>query len=198
MLASVLIWHMAYGNRKRRKQLEKSVLVFDIETTQVEDFAKLERVAPLCIAYEWQGVMKSFPATSVVGLLNFLFAVRDADVVVGHNILGFDLPIIERFAGDSLGGESSWEPGAEFWEDVRAKSFDTLAHLHEKHGKRYGLGKLAEWNDLGEKGIIGSDCGDLWQNGERIKVMEYCESDVALSKSLYELIKGDSSIILKY
>ncbi len=62
-----------------------------METTQVEDFTKLERVVPLCIAYEWQGFMKSFNATSIAGFLNFLFAVRDAEIVVGHNILSFDL-----------------------------------------------------------------------------------------------------------
>ena len=115
-----------------------------------------------------------------------------ADRIVGHNILGFDLPIIRQ---QLLGFYAAEEFDAKFL----PKAYDTCGLLYEKHGKRYSLANLAKWNGLGEKTLQDENrsMGELWDAGEYSKVLMHCAHDVKLVEGVYRLMQEDK-LILEY
>lgn len=106
------------------------------------------------------------------GYQQFKLDARDYTLVVGHNILGYDLPVLRRLVG--------YEP------DVSTTLVDTLilshllkydmegGHSLEAWGTRLAFLKL-EYNDF-------SSFSD--------KMLEYCINDTKLSAKLYKYLKG--------
>ena len=158
-------------------------LFFDIETTAIHDFRSLDGCDKiLCISIKGQDDQV---VTYHDDLSPALKALRNADVIVGHNIINFDIPAIQRLYPD-------WKPLGRVldtlvlsrlgWTDLRqqdAERTDFPSRLVGSHSlKAWGL-RLGE-----EKGEFGADPEDWSQYTNEMR--EYCEQDVRVTEALYK------------
>ncbi len=97
------------------------------------------------------------------------------DTIVGHNIMGYDIPVLKKLYG--------WTP--------KAKVFDTLLasrliYTDDKYSKKHSL---EAWGLR-----LGLPKGDSPEDFSTFtpKMMEYCARDVELNKLLYEKILGEN------
>lgn len=100
-------------------------------------------------------------------------ALKEADVIVGHNVLRFDYPVLDRYAPFHVHSE------------FKDKTFDTLHELYKVTGKHIGLADLGHLN-LG-RGKTGEAVmmPHLWRRGEHELVKQYCANDVELVRDIY-------------
>jgi len=162
---------------------------FDLETRNL-----FEDVEPMWKAWDWQsrdanqrqlcrklglavagvgvdGRIELFEEEEVELLVRTLAA---AEVVVGHNVLAFDYPVLEKYVAP------------ERLQRIAGKTVDTLALLHRATGVRIGLDDLAQLNLGKRKTDDPRMVPTLWRNGERDRVRNYLRSDVELTRAVYE------------
>ena len=81
-------------------------IVFDVETNGITDFRSLDSLSTIhCISLmdTRDGKVVSFNANTIGGIEAGLNLIAHADVIVGHNILTFDIPAIQKLYPD-------WKP----------------------------------------------------------------------------------------
>ncbi len=107
-------------------------------------------------------------------------------VIVGHNLLGFDLRFIWQRAfalGVSLPG---WVPrNPRPWDDT---AFDTMQAWS---GPRdyVSLDSLAKALGLPGKTANGSDVAGMWQRGEFEAIATYCKSDIEITRNVHRKMR---------
>lgn len=166
-------------------------IVFDVETNGITDFRSLDSLSTIhCISLmdTRDGKVVSFNANTIGGIEAGLNLIAHADAIVGHNILTFDIPAIQKLYPD-------WKPKGRVvdtlvlsrlgWTDLRRQDF-----IREDFDKNLvGSHSLRAWGErLGcLKGDYGGtpECWDYWS-----KEMEtYCEQDVRVTGSFLEHAK---------
>ncbi len=103
-------------------------------------------------------------------------------IIIGHNIFEFDYRVLGPLI--SLDG-------------IIEKTVDTLAFLYKKNGNEMGglsLDSLSRINFRKKKTIQGKSISELWNKGERKKVIDYNENDCMLSKGLWWNLVNKRSI----
>ncbi|MCA9388757.1 ribonuclease H-like domain-containing protein [Candidatus Berkelbacteria bacterium] len=115
-------------------------------------------------------------------LVNFWQLIKDSRLLVGHNIIGFDLPFIfKRSVVNNI------EPTLKI--DLKNKSsiFDTMREWDGWSNSYTGLDQLA--SILGFKssknGIDGSKVWQYHQAGRDEEIYNYCLADVELTRKIY-------------
>ena len=169
-------------------------LVFDIETDGfLEDCTKIHCI----VAYDLDTEeLHSFGPTKIDTGLHLLC---DADVLIGHNVMGFDLPALAK-----LDATESWLP---HWSDFKSapKVLDTMLLTRliwpeigkvdkqkrlklypDMPGKRVGSHSLDAWGyRLGVKKMVYDGDFQTWTP----HMQEYCEQDVMTNAALYRKIE---------
>lgn len=159
-----------------------TTLVFDIETNGLLD--ELDRLHCLCIkSLETGNVVSCEPHSIEIGLRLLM----DADTLIGHNILKFDIPAIQKVYP---------------WFKPKAKIMDTLIMARliypEIANMDYGLAQSGQLpkNLIGRYSLeafgyrIGEYKGDYkggWDNWSQ-EMQEYCEQDIEVTTKLYHKI----------
>lgn len=108
--------------------------------------------------------------------------VNYCDKIVTFNGDSFDLPLLEAFG--------LLVP--------RIKSYDILTRYKERAGKRVKLNDLARRNLNAAKSGDGALAPILYQQGQIIKVIDYCFNDVSLTYKLWKLIKTQGFLLDPY
>ncbi len=160
-------------------------LIFDIETNAIDNFVTLEGLKDIfCVSIfdPRAGRVDTFSKEDVPAGLKLL---SNADVIVGHNIVGFDIPAIQKLF-------PKWKPSGLVRDTlVIAKLFD--ANIRDVDilkkwvpPKLTGSHSLKSWGiRLGvEKGEFGSapEAFDCWSE----ELCRYCEQDVFVTSHLYD------------
>jgi DEAD/DEAH box helicase domain-containing protein len=165
-------------------------LIVDIETkTLVEavggwkNFKQLE-VSVACAYDSKTNIMHSFTEDKLGELVELC---KDR-VLIGYNLVGFDLPILEKYG---------LPPVQEL--DV----FDIMLDVHNVSGWRFvKLEKIAQATLGTGKSADGLMAVEWWKQGEVAKIIEYCIKDVevtrdvflhGLNKGFVEISKADGS-----
>lgn len=119
-------------------------------------------------------------------ILNYFFRDLKESTLVGHNIIGFDIPFLTKRAlvlGVKLPPEHIWPRSLKPWDN---KVFDTMTQLG--NGKEFiSLDNLAR--NLGIKGkgnTTGKQVHYMWQNGLHDEIAEYCADDVRIVREIHE------------
>tara|TARA_E500000081_G_scaffold51487_1_gene54576 strand:+ start:2762 stop:4531 length:1770 start_codon:yes stop_codon:yes gene_type:complete len=141
-------------------------LVFDIETDDVQA-TKIWCIC--CIDIETKQEYKFTP-----DMLNEGYKLlQSADKLIGHNIIGFDVPVIEQLTGVSL------------WDKILV---DTLVLSRLFNPVREGNHGLEKWGyDLGSPKIEFEDYGNYSED-----MLKYCMQDVRLNAKVFEALKHES------
>jgi DEAD/DEAH box helicase domain-containing protein len=106
---------------------------------------------------------------------------KSADLVVGYNSIGFDIPIIGNYLGRDIN-------------DI--PQLDLMVAVYKKLGFRPKLDSLVTATlGVGKIGS-GADAIRYFASGQLDKLKEYCMEDVRLTKRLYEF--GRDNGYIKY
>lgn len=118
--------------------------------------------------------------------ISSFFSSLTESTLVGHNIIGFDIPFLTKRAlvlGVKLPPEHIWPRNLKPWDN---RVFDTMLQLG--NGKEFiSLDNLAR--NLGIKGkgnTTGKQVHYMWQNGLHDEITEYCADDVRIVREIHE------------
>lgn len=151
------------------------MIFLDIETKSAvtdnspEAFRKMEISYCGCIDYDTKNVISIWDKKEDYEKLRKLLF--NADLVVGYNILSFDMPIIANHLGQDCNS---------------LPMLDLMVAFQKTEGFRIKLDILCKAT-LG-KGKIGSglDAVKYYEEGDLDKLKKYCDQDVLLTMELYE------------
>src|SRR5512146_1296732 len=123
-----------------------SGLIFDIETNGFLD--SLTKVH--CIAYrdEAGGEVRSVGGKTDEKIRNFLTHLEDAPVLIGHNIIEFDIPALKKVYPSFKPKGHLWDTLLDcqtIWTDLRDKDFAFQRKNPEFPTKHIGRHSLKAW-----------------------------------------------------
>lgn len=162
-------------------------IVFDIETTAIPDTGiKDIEAIHCCVARDIESDTE-WVADASTGYTEMLKILSDADVLIGHNIISFDIPILRQFFPKFNPKGKSFDTlvmARALWHDVIVKDFGRVkagrlpprlkgSHKLEAYG--YRLGELK-----GDYGMQ-SNAWDIYTQ----EMLTYCQQDVVVTKKLY-------------
>lgn len=111
---------------------------------------------------------ESYLENELVGLWKKM---ESASVIVGYNIIGFDLPVLNNYYPGDL---------------TKLPTIDLMYLLEAKIGFRVKLDDVAKATlGIGKSGT-GLLAVEYWKKGEIDKLREYCLQDVKVTKDLFE------------
>ncbi|MBI2609736.1 ribonuclease H-like domain-containing protein [Candidatus Giovannonibacteria bacterium] len=163
--------------------MKDDIIVFDIETKK--DFAEvggrenlaLLEVSVLC-AYSY--LKNKFYSFEEKDLKHFVTMLESAGKVVGFNIKGFDLPVLQPYCSLNL----SLLPVLDLMDDVIKGA-----------GFRISLDNLCSSTLGAKKSANGLDAVKWFREGKINEIKKYCTDDVKLTRDLYEYGKKNNYII---
>lgn len=115
-----------------------------------------------------EGVYRTYLERDAEGLIA---ALREAELVVGYNLLRFDYEVLRRYTDDPL---------------LDLPTVDMLDHIHRVLGWRLKLDDVAAAT-LGEgKSADGLQAVRWFRQGQLQKVIDYCRRDVEVTWQVYQ------------
>ena len=144
-------------------------LVFDIETDGLYEEAS---VIWCLVAIDENDKVYSFKPDEIDKGIEFL---KTADKIIGHNIIGFDIPVIKKLTGVDL--------------HKHTEVIDTLTLSRLLHPTRDGGHSLAKW---GYKLNCLKSTQPEWTSFTD-EMLSYCIQDVKVNKKVLEKLRLDSS-----
>lgn len=135
------------------------------------------------------------PYSGRTGIEEGIELLMDADLLVGHNILKFDLPAIEKVTGRRYTGErfDTLTVSRLIWTNLADQDFNLAKRKKLSHFPADMVGKhsLKAWGF--RLGILKGNFGELtdWKDWSP-EMQSYCEQDVRVSVALYERIQKEN------
>ena len=142
-------------------------LVFDIET----DDLKATKIWCI-VAIDEEDKVYSFAPHKIAEGIKFL---QSADVLIGHNIIGFDVPVIKKLTGIDL--------------SLNCKLIDTLTISRLIIPHREGGHSLKSYGHK-LKCLKGDSPEDFTEYNQ--EMLDYCIQDVRLNKKLYHHLRQEA------
>jgi DNA polymerase elongation subunit (family B) len=121
----------------------------------------------------------------MLGELDAIFAQYAPDTIVGHNVVGFDLPRLHIAAARTL---PSLARRLSEYRGHRHAVQDTMRLA--MGAERCRLGDLATALGLEGKSGDGSQVYELWVEGRQDAIAAYCLQDVEVTRAVYRALVG--------
>jgi len=158
----------------------KNIVVFDCETKtpimRGEGFKALE--VSVAVAYSYQ--TQEYTVFLEDQMLPLCKLVQDAELVVGFNHVGFDLPLLRNY-DPTLSVEM-------------ARNYDILKEFEKVQGHRIKLDHLLEHTLGTKKSAHGLQAVEWYKQGEIQKIVDYCKEDVRQTRMLFDYIIEHKSV----
>lgn len=160
-----------------------SEIVFDIETQNTfSDVGghnpSLLKVSVVGVYFYTTDEFKVYFENELKDLWPFF---ERADRVIGYNIKGFDLPVLNNYYPGDL---------------MKFPHLDLMDEIVKTTGFRIKLDNVASATLGGGKSGNGLAAVEYWRKGELEKLKSYCLDDVRITRDIYEF--GKKSGFLKY
>ena len=150
----------------------KSTAFFDIET----DGLNATKIHCICaMLNDGESTVYNFIGDNSDGLFRDWLASEDVDTLIGHNIIGFDVPVLRRLSS--------------FRWDFNLRDTLVLSRLHNP--SLDGGHSLRSWGE--RLGNYKDDYQGGWENYST-EMLEYCKQDVRVTKALYERLNDDTGV----
>lgn len=184
--------------KNKRREMSEEVIMEELagkEEAKFEDYIRgtsfdgaFGRV--LCIAYAINdGPLEVIcnPENEKATLENFWDLVKDVDLFVGHNILGFDLKFLYQ-RSVVLGVKPS--QNISFAKFRNFPVYDTMHEWSHWTDKSVGLEHIALALGIStpKEGIDGSQVYDFYKAGKVKEICDYCKRDVETTRAVYKRI----------
>jgi len=157
----------------------KTKLIFDIETDGlIPEVSKI-----WCLVYQNVDTKEIYSYSdyddALPSLEDGLQKLSEADVIAGHNVIGYDLPVLKRLLG--------WtpKPSQKIWDTLVMSQLCMFQRSH-KHGLagwgeyfKYPKGDYSDWTNYNQEMLI------------------YCKQDVTLNTQVYERLAKEASHQIK-
>jgi DEAD/DEAH box helicase domain-containing protein len=163
---------------------DKNTIVFDIETRNTfrdvggRSFEGLR--LSIMVAYLYRD--DSYRVYDEKNIGEFLKLLETADLIVGFNIIGFDLPVLKKYFDHDLQG---------------LPLLDIMYEVMYSCGKRFKLDYLAEGSLGLNKTADGLMAVEFYRQGRIDELIDYCRQDVKITKDLYEYGSKHNYLICK-
>ncbi len=151
-------------------------LVFDIETQNTfQEVGKYDhRLLKVSLVGAFDYATGEYSSYLESELPSLWAKMEQASVVVGYNIIGFDLPVLNNYYPGDL---------------QKLPTFDLMYLLEAQIGFRLKLDDVAKAT-LGEgKSGSGLMAVEYWKKGEIEKLRDYCLQDVKVTKDLFDYVR---------
>lgn len=174
-----------------------SGLIFDIETNGL--LPDLTKVHCIGVRDEAGGEVRSFGGKTDEKIRNFLTHLEEAPVLIGHNIIEFDVPALQKIYPAFKPKGLLWDTMLDcqtIWTDLRDRDFKFQKKHPDFPTKHIGKQSLQAWGvRIGEYKM--EILKDMTTEEKAAKFAEwteeleaYCRQDVVVTAKLYEMIKG--------
>ncbi|WP_246052221.1 DEAD/DEAH box helicase [Desulfobotulus mexicanus] len=148
-------------------------LVLDLETrrsaAEVGGWHRADRMEVSCVV-----VYDSFVDDCITFLAEdvdeLIFLLKEADLVVGFNILRFDYRVLSGYTDFDFSS---------------LPTMDLLVKVHERLGYRLSLDHLGRETLGAQKSADGLLALQWWKEGRLKEIIDYCRQDVLLTRDLY-------------
>jgi len=152
------------------------------EQTEIHD--TLSKKLRLAVAglMDHEGDVKFFTEENTGELFN---ALESVDLIVGHNLFGFDYIVL-----------SSYHSSVDVVEKFQEKTFDTMKELKKVTGIWTGLNDLGHLNLGIHKSEDTLKIPKMWRDGQHDEVKAYLRTDLEITKGIYDY--GKTRGELKY
>lgn len=160
--------------------------IFDIETNGLLD--QLDRVHSLVLLEVDSGEVHSFTPENIREGVDLLM---QADMIIGHNVIGFDIPALQIVYPDFVVDEArvfdTLTISRLIWTDLSDLDSKRMARGHEHPSKLVGSHSLAAWGY--RVGVGKLDYQGGWEQWSA-EMQYYCERDVEVTERLWKLIES--------
>jgi DNA polymerase I-like protein with 3'-5' exonuclease and polymerase domains len=161
------------------------VAYFDIETNMGTDWLFLNDFNKIhCVAVSLNGdVPVGYGERELDKALEVL---SEADIVIGHNVMRFDIPVLSRFGFKPKAVLDTLICSRLIWPEIRNE--DLLRHNFPK--EMFGSHSLKAWGHR-----LGVMKGDFSEKNDFSKftpeMLEYCRNDVTVTRHLHDAIVAE-------
>jgi DEAD/DEAH box helicase domain-containing protein len=167
-------------------------LILDVETQKIFDQVGGYFPEKLGISFVGAIVREGFPETGGGKETRYEIFEKDlsklwpvmeqADVLIGFNTNGFDLPVL-----------SAYYPG----DITKLPSLDLLEVVRVSYGRRISLDSIAKETLKSHKSGSGLDAIAYYENGELDKLASYCMKDVEITRDIYDYGRQHKKIMFQ-
>jgi DEAD/DEAH box helicase domain-containing protein len=156
-------------------------IFFDIETSNLFSEVGTNNPADLTLSVIciYDSKTETFSHYLAEDLPKLWPIIESADILVGYNSDHFDIPLLNKYYPGDL---------------YKIKSLDILKEIKQSYGRRMKLDQIAQGtlgiNKIGD----GLEAIRWWREGKKDKVIEYCISDVQITKDVYEYARANNHL----
>ena len=160
-------------------------LIVDLETNGFLDKNNLVIHCIVCKDIETNQVYSYNPKN----LMDSLELLNKAEVIIGHNLIGFDVPVLKKVLNYNYKGEvfDTLLMSRLIWTNL----LDTDYKCRELPAKLYGRHSLEAWGYR-----VGLRKGDYQEHSDfseyNLDMLEYCQNDVEVTHLLYDKITKEN------
>lgn len=171
-------------NPLREVPRDKLVVVFDLETQRsfgdVGGRSQMHKLGvSVGVAYRYD--RDEFITYTEENIRDLIALLREADLVVGYNIKGFDYEVLR---------------GYEDMDYAALPTMDLMYDLQERLGFRPKLESVASATLGTGKSADGLQALEWWRRGEIDKIERYCRDDVRVTRDLYNFGKRNRFVLV--
>lgn len=162
----------------------KHFVAFDVETKktfeEVGGRANMHKLE-ISVAVSYNSKTDSYTTYREHELGGLVEELKDTELVVGYNVIGFDYPVLQEYTDFDL---------------YQLPTMDVMLSLEHSLGYRVGLDKVASATlGLGKSGH-GLQAIDWFRNGQWDLLIKYCRQDVKVTKDVYEFGRDNACLYI--
>ncbi len=153
---------------------ERNIVIFDLETKRLlNEVGGRQHVRKLGLsgAVTYSSADGEFHRYLEKDVQDLVAELRNADLVVGFNVLRFDYEVLQAYTAFPLRS---------------IPTLDMLEEIYRRLGFRVGLDALAQATLGTQKSADGLMAVRWYRQGELEKLLDYCQQDVEVTRQLYE------------
>lgn len=158
-------------------------ITFDIETYYPEGSnenkidPKIMRLAVAGAYLSWRDLYIAFFEEDIRDLLNLM---AKADLIVGYNQIGFDLPVLQKYTDIDL---------------LALPNYDLLLEVEKGLGYKVKLDDLAKINLNTQKTDSYENYRHYYKQGKFAELTDYCMHDVKITEELFRLVQNQGKLL---
>ena len=161
--------------KAEEKERAYRVVVFDLETQRSPDEVGgwgNTHLMKMAVGVTWDSIEEKFESFLEKDVQKLLNKLKSADLVVGFNLIRFDYGVLSAYTPLNLG--------------ELLPTFDILLDITKRLGHRLSLDQLVKTTLNKPKLADGVQSLEWFKEGKMDKIIEYCTSDVELTRDLFE------------